>query len=82
MKKVLSLTLILALALSIGSYTKKPAVSAPESAVPPTAEPTPELTPPLTILRETADMGQDFIDRFVFLGDSTTYGLAYYVVII
>lgn len=29
-------------------------------------------------LRETDDMGQDYIDKLVFLGDSTTYGLRYY----
>ncbi|NLV86209.1 MAG: hypothetical protein GX025_03180 [Clostridiales bacterium] len=30
------------------------------------------------VLAETEDMGQEYIDKFVFLGDSTTYGLAYY----
>lgn len=29
-------------------------------------------------LSESADMGQDYIDKIVFLGDSTTYGLRYY----
>ena len=33
------------------------------------------------ILDETADMGQDYVDSIVFLGDSTTYGLAYYDVV-
>lgn len=33
------------------------------------------------LLGETADMGQDYIDSIVFLGDSTTYGLAYYDVV-
>lgn len=32
-------------------------------------------------LGETADMGQEYIDKFVFLGDSTTYGLGYYDVV-
>lgn len=31
-----------------------------------------------TRLGETADMGQDYVDKFVFLGDSTTYGLGHY----
>ncbi len=29
-------------------------------------------------LAETEDMGQEYIDRFVFLGDSTTYGMGAY----
>ena len=32
-------------------------------------------------LAESSDMGQDYIDKFVFLGDSTTYGLGYYDVV-
>ena len=40
----------------------------------PTAEPTVDLAP-------TADMGQEYIDRIVFLGDSTTYGLGFYDVV-
>lgn len=43
----------------------------PEPTVPATAEPTCELT-------ETEDAGQEYIDKLTFLGDSTTYGLAYY----
>ena len=58
-----------------------------------TAEPTPEITPPpalptsafqLTgdaILSETADMGMDYVDKMIFLGDSTTYGMKYYAVL-
>ena len=34
-----------------------------------------------TRLAETADMGQSYIDSFVFLGDSTTYSLAHYNVV-
>jgi len=33
------------------------------------------------ILAETADMGEEYVDSFVFLGDSTTYGLGYYGVV-
>ena len=42
----------------------------------PTAEPAPE-TPP-TRLAETPDAGSEYLDKLVFLGDSTTYGLKYY----
>ena len=33
------------------------------------------------VLTETADMGQDYIDKITFLGDSTTYGLRYYAML-
>ncbi len=33
---------------------------------------------PNTVLKETADAGQKYIDKIVFLGDSTTYGLRKY----
>ena len=33
---------------------------------------------PAYILGETADAGRDYLDRIVFLGDSTTYGIGYY----
>ena len=61
MKKLLSLLLLLALALSVTGCGGKS-----HTAVTPAP---------------TADMGQSYIDRFVFLGDSTTYGLAYYEVL-
>lgn len=32
-------------------------------------------------LGETEDMGQEYIDKFAFLGDSTTYGLEFYDII-
>lgn len=32
-------------------------------------------------LGETADMGQEYIDKFYFLGDSTTNGLAHYEIV-
>lgn len=41
-----------------------------------TPDPTPETTP--TRLAETADAGSEYLDKLVFLGDSTTYGLKYY----
>ncbi len=60
----------------------------------PTPEPTPaptvnpglamydqiDLSSP-AILGETEDMGQDYIDKIIFLGDSTTYGLRYYAML-
>jgi lysophospholipase L1-like esterase len=46
-----------------------------------TPEPTATPEPAPTILAETEDQGQLYIDRFVFLGDSTTYGLTYYDVL-
>ena len=92
MKRVLSLALLLAMALTMGgcAQSPSPAVTAPpataEAPTPvPTAAPTPTPSPSPTPLParlgETKDMGQDYIDRFVFLGDSTTYGLAYYDVL-
>lgn len=32
-------------------------------------------------LGQTEDMGQEYVDKFIFLGDSTTYGLGYYGVV-
>jgi len=64
----------------------------PTPTPPPTPEPTPEpsempLIPGLdtsintnspSFLHETEDAGQEYIDRIIFLGDSTTYGLKHY----
>lgn len=59
----------------------------------PTPEATPDVTAPpaietsafhLTgdaILTETADMGMEYVDKMIFLGDSTTYGMKYYAVL-
>ena len=33
------------------------------------------------ILGETEDMGQEYLDKIIFLGDSTTYGLRYYAML-
>ena len=33
---------------------------------------------PSVRLQETADAGRSYLDRFIFLGDSTTYGIGYY----
>ncbi len=48
-----------------------------------TPEPTEELPPqpPATVLAETEDMGQEYLDKIIFLGDSTTYGMKYYGVL-
>lgn len=67
----------------------------PEVTPVPTVEPTPEPTlkpsdapsfPQINadspaILGETDDMGQEYLDKIVFLGDSTTYALKYYGVL-
>ncbi len=55
-------------------------VPTPTATPEPTAEPTatPEPTAPPVELGETPDAGQEYIDKLVFLGDSTTYGLAAY----
>ena len=68
-----------------------------EPSAEPTPEPTPDITPDPTptpfpghaqidtsspaLLRGTADMGQEYIDSIIFLGDSTTYGLKAYAVL-
>ncbi len=43
-----------------------------------TKEPHPAPAPPKTVLEETEDMGEGYIDSMIFLGDSTTYGLKAY----
>ncbi len=45
-----------------------------------TSEPLPDITdePAPTMLCETEDMGQEYIDSVIFLGDSATYGLKSY----
>ena len=41
--------------------------------------PAPEETPALsTRLAETPDAGREYLDKLIFLGDSTTYGIGYY----
>ncbi|MBR4425743.1 MAG: SGNH/GDSL hydrolase family protein [Oscillospiraceae bacterium] len=46
------------------------------------AEPeAPEATPVPTRLGETEDAGRAYLDRIIFLGDSTTYGIGYYYTI-
>ena len=44
----------------------------PEPTPSPTSSPTPEPTPPPTLLGETEDMGQEYLDSIVFYGDSNT----------
>lgn len=58
---------------------------APETTVLPDASATNEVTAPVyngpVELQETEDMGQEYIDKFIFLGDSTTNGLRAYGVL-
>ena len=45
----------------------------------PTTEPFTEPTEaPIALLEATADAGQEYIDKIIFIGDSTTYSLLYY----
>lgn len=53
------------------SPTPTPTLEPPEET--PSPEPVPE--PPATLLDETEDMGQEYLDSFVFYGDSNTNGL-------
>lgn len=46
-----------------------------------TQAPSGTVAPVSTVLQETEDMGQEYIDKFIFLGDSTTYGLDYYNIV-
>lgn len=55
--------------------------ASPSPEATPEPSPSPVTTPPPvsgTILGETADMGQEYVDKFIFIGDSTTYGLKSY----
>lgn len=70
--------------------TDPSAENSPEQSATPENSDSPAVTPPpasesdkfnLTsdsILPETEDFGQEYLDKFIFLGDSTTYGLKYY----
>lgn len=55
--------------------SEAPGSTSPADIPEPDTQPTPGSA---TRLGETADMGQEYVDKFVFLGDSTTYGLGYY----
>ena len=65
--------------------TPEPAATdtpAPETPVPEAADtPAPADMSPSVELAETEDMGQEYIDKIVFLGDSTTYGMGAYGVL-
>ena len=50
-----------------------------DTAPPPT--PIPTVEPISTLLADTEDMGQAYIDSIIFLGDSTTYSLRHYGVL-
>ena len=63
--------------------TEKPAEKPDETAAPtepPATEPPTPTEPPKSAVRlgETPDAGREYLDKFVFLGDSTTYGIGYY----
>lgn len=65
-----------------------PTATAPTESPDATVEPPVTASPPVTSetdspakLAETEDAGQEYIDRAIFLGDSTSYGLKYYGVL-
>jgi lysophospholipase L1-like esterase len=55
--------------------------TAPVTSESPTPSPTGTEQETPTVLAQTDDMGQEYVDKFVFLGDSTTYGLGYYGIV-
>ena len=58
---------------------QQPAEQQPTESQQPTQTPEAQRPPQdATTLSETEDMGREYLDKFVFLGDSTTYGLGYY----
>lgn len=68
-----------------GGVKKAAAVSSSpaQTAATPSASPpaSPQASTSPTRLAQTDDMGQEYVDQFVFLGDSTTHGLGYYNVV-
>ena len=52
--------------------------AAPVEATPAQETPVPETPAPGARLAETPDAGRDYLDKIVFLGDSTTYGIGVY----
>lgn len=63
------------------SVEPSPSETPESSSTPGVVTSSPDASSTTARLAETADMGQEYIDKFVFLGDSTTYGLAYYDVV-
>ena len=53
---------------------------APDNSTTPGIVPPADITQPVELI-ETADMGQEYVDKFYFLGDSTTNGLAHYEIV-
>ena len=73
------------LAIETEKPAEKPdATAAPDETAaptePPATEPPAPTEPPKSAVRlgETPDAGREYLDKFVFLGDSTTYGIGYY----
>ena len=58
--------------------TLPPSTEAPVEETPVPETPPPTETPIPTRLAETPDAGRDYLDRIIFLGDSTTYGIGVY----
>ena len=67
----------------VETETPDTATDDPASGTDDPASPTEPVTPTdngsaSVVLGETEDMGREYLDKFVFLGDSTTYGLGVY----
>ena len=81
-----ALIMLLCLLCACGKddYTKTPEETGTPSAVStddPNAQPSSAVEPTSVELGETADAGDDYISKMVFIGDSTTYGLKAYEVL-
>ena len=51
----------------------------PEATAQPTEQPTDPTPEPVSVrLQETEDAGREYLDKIIFLGDSTTYGIGVY----
>ncbi|MBE6546405.1 MAG: hypothetical protein E7668_03050 [Ruminococcaceae bacterium] len=69
-RNLLSISLSLLLLLSLSSCTEPPSVTAGL-----TEESDTQATVSSVILKQTEDRGQEYLDRFIFFGESTTYHL-------
>ena len=72
-----------------GSKAPASASASPKSETSPSASPQGSAAPvtapasgsTVAGLAQTSDMGKEYVDKFIFLGDSTTYGLGYYDIV-
>lgn len=64
-----------------GTDTDAPETSEPDTLPPDDTTPPPPAQPVGPVLGETTDAGQSYVDKIIFIGDSTTYSLLYYGVL-